>query len=90
LFICYIYVADKINGNLTDIASDRVTVFYIVAAINFYFLQFPEPTFSRMDAQEKHILLLSTSTVYGSEYLQYAADDINKFLKRYGIYFHIN
>lgn len=35
-----------------------------------------------MGAQERRILLLSSSVVYGSEYLQYAADDINKFLKK--------
>jgi hypothetical protein len=37
---------------------------------------------SRMGSQERHILLLSSSVVYGSEYLQHAADDVNNFLKK--------
>ncbi|PNF38963.1 Alpha-aspartyl dipeptidase [Cryptotermes secundus] len=38
-----------------------------------------------MDTQQRRILLLSTSVVYGSEYLHYATDDINKFLKKYNV-----
>ncbi|KDR15187.1 alpha-aspartyl dipeptidase-like [Zootermopsis nevadensis] len=38
-----------------------------------------------MGTKERRLLLLSSSVVHGSEYLQHAADDINNFLKKYHV-----
>lgn len=80
-FLVYLQISKIAITQLFCTQCVRYLCYYELLA-----LQFTDRTLqSHMDAQQRHILLLSTSTVYGSEYLQYAADDINNFLKKFNV-----